>query len=119
MGLRSYRYFNSYSRPTGIDFRRQNLTSTDVRFWRLTAVVVKKKFPSERHSISTRHSVQSIVLPHVNVNFFGILCFFISMLSLYIRVSSDDLSYFIVLYYISGEARWFPIFYLILNRHVG
>ena len=25
-----YKYFNSYS---GIDFRRQNLTSTDVRFW--------------------------------------------------------------------------------------
>ena len=28
-----YKYFNSYS--AGIDFRRQNLTSTDVRFWRL------------------------------------------------------------------------------------
>ena len=31
-----YKYFYSYS--AGIDFRRQNLTSTDVRFWRLKSI---------------------------------------------------------------------------------
>ena len=34
----NYKYFYSYS--AGIDFSRQNLTSTDVRFWRL------KSFPA-------------------------------------------------------------------------
>ena len=32
----NYKYFYSYS--AGIDFRRQNLTSTDVRFWRLKSI---------------------------------------------------------------------------------
>ena len=31
-----YKYFYSYS--AGIDFSRQNLTSTDVRFWRLKSI---------------------------------------------------------------------------------
>ena len=31
-----YKYARSYS--AGIDFRRQNLTSTDVRFWRLKSI---------------------------------------------------------------------------------
>ena len=31
-----YKYFNSYS--AGIDFSRQNLPSTDVRFWRLKSI---------------------------------------------------------------------------------
>ena len=31
-----YKYLNSYS--VGIDFRRQNLTSVDVRFWRLKSI---------------------------------------------------------------------------------
>ena len=31
-----YKYFYSYS--AGIDFRRQSLTSTDVRFWRLKSI---------------------------------------------------------------------------------
>ena len=31
-----YKYVYSYS--TGIDFSRQNLTSTDVRFWRLKSI---------------------------------------------------------------------------------
>ena len=31
-----YKYFNSYS--AGIDFSRQNLTSTDLRFWRLKSI---------------------------------------------------------------------------------
>ena len=31
-----YKYVYSYS--VGIDFRRQNLTSTDVRFWRLKSI---------------------------------------------------------------------------------
>ena len=32
----NYKYFYSYS--VGIDFRRQNLASTDVRFWRLKSI---------------------------------------------------------------------------------
>ena len=35
-----YTFFNSFS--AGIDFRRQNLTSTDVRFWRLKTVPALK-----------------------------------------------------------------------------
>ena len=35
MGLRPIYIFNSFS--AGIDFRRQNLTSADVRFWRLNS----------------------------------------------------------------------------------
>ena len=35
-----YKYFNSYS--AGIDFRRQNLTSTDVRFRRLKSISALK-----------------------------------------------------------------------------
>ena len=31
-----YKYLYDYC--TGIDFRRQNLTSTDVRFWRLKSI---------------------------------------------------------------------------------
>ena len=31
-----YKYFYPYS--AGIDFRRQNLTSADVRFWRLMSI---------------------------------------------------------------------------------
>ena len=31
-----YKYFKSYSE--GVDFSRQNLTSTDVRFWRLKSI---------------------------------------------------------------------------------
>ena len=34
--LITYKYFHTYS--AGIDFRRQNLTSTDVRFWRLKSI---------------------------------------------------------------------------------
>ena len=30
-----YKYFNSYSARIDFSYRRQNLTSTDVRFWRM------------------------------------------------------------------------------------
>ena len=35
-GYGHHKYFESYS--AGIDFSRQNLTSTDVRFWRIRSV---------------------------------------------------------------------------------
>ena len=36
-----YEYFNSFS--SGIDFTRQNVTSVDVRLWRLKSVTAPKR----------------------------------------------------------------------------
>ena len=41
-----YKYVYSYS--AGIDFSRQNLTSTDVRFWRLKSVPALKELKQDK-----------------------------------------------------------------------
>ena len=41
-----YKYVYSYS--AGLDFSRQNLTSTDVRFWRLKSVPALKELKQDK-----------------------------------------------------------------------
>ena len=52
MGLRPLEIFHSFG--AGIDFRRQNLTSTDVIFWRLKSVPALKGF---HYYLASQHGV--------------------------------------------------------------
>ena len=64
MGLRDYKYFESFS--AGTVFIRQNLTSVDVRFWRIKTVpALKRLMPCcglplcDQQCVNSAKSVQS------------------------------------------------------------